>query len=79
MIIFFLIFKYVRLYPYITNSYQNYYSWFDLDIKNPRNVINFITIKLRASVGFAKLLRIRVLIYSVVKAASPPKIKVLKF
>jgi hypothetical protein len=39
----------------------------------------FITIKLMASVGFAKLLRIRVRIYSVVKAASPPKINVLKF
>ncbi len=38
-----------------------------------------ITIKLMASVGFAKLLWIRVRIYSVVKAASPPKIKVLKF
>jgi hypothetical protein len=32
-----------------------------------------------ASVGFAKLLRIRVQICIVLKAASPPKIKVLKF
>jgi hypothetical protein len=41
--------------------------------------IKIKTVKLMASVGFAKLLRIRVRIYSVVKAASPPKIKILKF
>ncbi len=31
------------------------------------------------SVGFAKLLRIRVRIYSIVKEASPPKMNVIKF
>jgi hypothetical protein len=39
----------------------------------------FIAINLMASVGFAKLLRIRVRIYTVVKAAWQPKIKVLTF
>jgi hypothetical protein len=38
-----------------------------------------MTIKLMASVGFAKLLQIRVQIYNVVKAALPPKVNVLKF
>ncbi len=44
-----------------------------------QNKTIFKIIKLLGSVGFTKILRIRVGIYSVVKAASLPKKKVLKF